>query len=62
MSEAETVTGPLPVVPWLKDAASNDPYLEGHKVRRVWFRVLGRAGQLLELRCSRQDGALATFQ
>jgi uncharacterized OB-fold protein len=31
MSEAEAVTGPLPVVPWLKDAASNDPYLEGHK-------------------------------
>lgn len=31
MSEAAAVTGPLPVVPWLKDAASNDPYLEGLK-------------------------------
>lgn len=28
---SEAVAGPLPVVPWLKDAASNDPYLEGHK-------------------------------
>jgi uncharacterized OB-fold protein len=31
MSKVEAVTGPLPVVPWLKDAASNDPYLEGHQ-------------------------------
>ncbi len=31
MSENETVEGPLPVVPWLKGAATDDPYLEGHK-------------------------------
>ena len=31
MSEEAAVTGPLPVVDWLKGAGSNDPYLEGHK-------------------------------
>ena len=31
MSEAAEVTGPLPVVPYLKGAGTNDPYLEGHK-------------------------------
>lgn len=41
MSEAEAVTGPLPVVPWLKDAASNDPYLEGHKCSECGSIFLG---------------------
>ena len=31
MSEQEAVSGPLPVVDWLKGAGTNDPYLEGHK-------------------------------
>lgn len=31
MSEEAAVEGPLPVVSWLKDAASDDPYLEGQK-------------------------------
>ncbi len=31
MSEEAAVTGPLPVVDWLKGAGTNDPYLEGHK-------------------------------
>ncbi len=31
MSEQAKVEGPLPVVPWLKGAGTNDPYLEGQK-------------------------------
>jgi uncharacterized OB-fold protein len=31
MSENAEVTGPLPVVDWLKGAGTNDPYLEGQK-------------------------------
>ncbi len=31
MSEEAKVEGPLPVVPWLKGAGTNDPYLEGLK-------------------------------
>ena len=34
MSKADKekkAAGPLPVVPWLKGAGTNDPYLEGHK-------------------------------
>ena len=31
MSEQAAATGPLPVVPWLKGAGTNDPYLEGLK-------------------------------
>ena len=41
MSEAAAVSGPLPVVPWLKDAASNDPYLEGHKFDECGSIFLG---------------------
>ncbi|MGI9323016.1 MAG: Zn-ribbon domain-containing OB-fold protein [Pseudomonadales bacterium] len=29
--ESKETKGPLPVVPWLKGAGSNDPFLEGHK-------------------------------
>ena len=29
--EKQTPSGPLPVVPWLKGAGTNDPYLEGHQ-------------------------------
>ena len=31
MSEQAKDEGPLPVVPWLKGAGTNDPYLEGQK-------------------------------
>jgi uncharacterized OB-fold protein len=31
MSENAQVTGPLPVVDWLKGAGTEDPYLEGQK-------------------------------
>ena len=31
MSEQAKDKGPLPVVPWLKGAGTNDPYLEGQK-------------------------------
>ena len=31
MSEQVAVSGPLPVVDWLKGADTDDPYLEGHK-------------------------------
>ena len=31
MSEQAKDKGPLPVVSWLKDAGTNDPYLEGQK-------------------------------
>lgn len=41
MSEKAEVTGPLPVVPWLKGADSNDPYLEGHKCGECGAVFLG---------------------
>ena len=41
MSEKETVEGPLPVVPWLKGADTDDPYLEGHKCGECGAIFLG---------------------
>ena len=41
MSENAEVTGPLPVVDWLKGAATNDPYLEGQKCGECGAIYLG---------------------
>ena len=41
MSEQAEVTGPLPVVSWLKLPADGDPYLEGHKCQECGAIYLG---------------------
>ncbi len=41
MSENVEVTGPLPVVDWLKGAGTDDPYLEGHKCGECGAMYLG---------------------
>ncbi len=41
MSENAEVTGPLPVVDWLKGASTNDPYLEGQKCGECGAVYLG---------------------
>lgn len=41
MSEQAAATGPLPVVPWLKGAGTNDPYLEGQKCSACGSIFLG---------------------
>ncbi len=41
MSEQAEVTGPLPVVSWLKLPEGADPYLEGHKCRECGAIYLG---------------------
>ncbi len=41
MSEQAKVTGPLPVVSWLKLPEGADPYLEGHKCRECGAIYLG---------------------
>lgn len=41
MSENAEVTGPLPVVDWLKGAGTNDPYLEGQKCGECGAVYLG---------------------
>lgn len=41
MSENAEVTGPLPVVDWLKGAGTNDPYLEGQKCGECGAIYLG---------------------
>ena len=41
MSEQAEVTGPLPVVSWLKLPADGDPYLEGHKWQECGAIYLG---------------------
>ncbi len=41
MSERAEVTGPLPVVSWLKLHEGADPYLEGHKCRECRAIYLG---------------------
>ncbi len=41
MSEQAEVTGPLPVVSWLKLPAEGDPYLEGHKCQECGAIYLG---------------------
>ncbi len=41
MSERAEVTGPLPVVSWLKLPEDGDPYLEGHKCGECGAVYLG---------------------
>ena len=41
MSENAEVTGPLPVVDWLKGAGTDDPYLEGQKCAECSAVFLG---------------------
>ncbi|HJL62090.1 MAG TPA: Zn-ribbon domain-containing OB-fold protein [Pseudomonadales bacterium] len=41
MSEQAEVTGPLPVVDWLKLPEGDDPYLEGHKCEACGAVYLG---------------------
>ncbi len=41
MSEQAEVTGPLPVVSWLKLPQDGDPYLEGHKCGECGAVYLG---------------------
>ena len=41
MSESAEVTGPLPVVDWLKGAGTDDPYLEGQKCKECGAIYLG---------------------
>ena len=41
MSEEKAVSGPLPVVTWLKGANTNDPYIEGHKCDECGAVFLG---------------------
>ena len=41
MSEQAEVTGPLPVVDWLKLPEGDDPYLEGHKCEACGAGYLG---------------------
>jgi uncharacterized OB-fold protein len=41
MSESAEVTGPLPVVDWLKGAGTDDPYLEGQKCSECGAIYLG---------------------
>ena len=41
MSENAEVTGPLPVVDWLKGAGTEDPYLEGQKCGECGAIYLG---------------------
>ena len=44
MSKADkekNAAGPLPVVPWLKDAGTNDPWLEGYKCGNCGAVFLG---------------------
>jgi uncharacterized OB-fold protein len=41
MSENAEVTGPLPVVDWLKGAGTDDPYLEGQKCGECGAVYLG---------------------
>ncbi len=41
MSENTEVTGPLPVVDWLKGAGTDDPYLEGQKCTECGAIYLG---------------------
>ena len=41
MSEQAEVTGPLPVVSWLKLPEDGDPYLEGHKCSECGAVYLG---------------------
>lgn len=41
MSENTEVTGPLPVVDWLKGAGTDDPYLEGQKCTECGAIFLG---------------------
>ena len=41
MSEEKAVSGPLPVVDWLKGADTDDPYLEGHRCDECHAVFLG---------------------
>ena len=41
MSEEQAVSGPLPVVNWLKGANTDDPFIEGHKCGECGAVFLG---------------------
>ena len=58
MSEEATVEGPLPVVDWLKGAASDDPYLEGQKCGACGAIFLGERNNCSK--CGARDQFEAT--
>ncbi len=58
MSEQAEVTGPLPVVSWLKLPEDGDPYLEGHKCSECGAIYLGTRENCAS--CGARDGITAT--
>ena len=58
MSEEAAVTGPLPVVDWLKGAGTSDPYLEGHKCGACGAVFLGERSNCSS--CGARDQMNAT--
>ncbi len=53
MSEQAEVTGPLPVVDWLKLPEGDDPYLEGHKCEACGAVYLGE--RIVCSKCGARD-------
>ena len=58
MSENAEVTGPLPVVDWLKGAGTNDPYLEGQKCGECSAVYLGERNTCAK--CGARDKIIPT--
>ncbi len=58
MSEKAKVTGPLPVVSWLKGAGTNDPFLEGQKCGSCGAIFLGERSTCSK--CGARDQLKAT--